>query len=55
MTEKQVCSRDASSVFFRCSCCKEKIPLLVKKKKNENGKLIIHCLTYVQFMASLLL
>lgn len=54
MTEKQVCSRDASSVFFRCSCCKEKIPLLVKKK-NENGKLIIHCLTYVQFMASLLL
>ena len=35
MTEKQVCSRDASSVFFRCSCCKEKIPLLVKKKKKR--------------------
>lgn len=35
MTEKQVCSRDASSVFFRCSCCKEKIPLLVKKKKRK--------------------
>ena len=35
MTEKQVCSRDASSVFFRCSCCKEKIPLLVKRKKRK--------------------
>lgn len=35
MTEKQVCSRDASSVFFRCSCCKEKNSVTCQKKKRK--------------------